>query len=287
MRFRSDLNLYQTQFMLKVEKLVLFLLQTNQEEIKRIKETIIDDLKRLPRNLSVIKEKEEHINKVLSEEFWYELDYEKCEYMKDNLTEIMKHKLLEEREIVKLDMDDLVAERRWIEFGPEGGGDYVANYREKIEKKVLDLAETHPALQKIKNDIPISDKDLADLEDTLNSPELYINEDNLRKAFLQPYGTLIQFLKSILGKYKFPNAKELINESFQTYVVERNNKNPLSAEQIRFLRTVKNVFAQKKHIEYTDLFEPPFTQFGADAATRLFSEEELQEIIDIYNKIAA
>lgn len=287
MRFRSDLNLYQTQFMLKVEKLGLSLLQTNQEEIKRIKESIIDDLKRLPRNLSVIKEKEEHINKVLSEGFWCELDYEKCEYMKDNLTEIMKHKLPEGREMVALDLDDLVVERKWIEFGPEGEGDYVANYREKIESKLLDLVETHPALQKIKNDIPISDKDLADLEDTLNSPELYINEDNLRKAFLQPYGTLIQFLKSILGKYRFPDAKELINESFQTYVVERNNKIPLSAEQIRFLRTLKNVFAQKKHIEYTDLFEPPFTQFGTDAATILFSEEELQEIIDIYNKIAA
>lgn len=209
------------------------------------------------------------------------------DYMKHNLTEIMKHKLPEGIEMVMLDLDDLVVERKWIEFGPEGEGDYVANYREKIEKKVLDMAETHPALKKIKDDIPISDKDLTDLEYTLNSPELYINEDNLRKAFLQPNGTLIQFLKSILGKYKSPDAKELINESFQTYVVKRNNKNPLSAEQIRFLRTVKNVFAQKKHIEYTDLFEPPFTQFGADAATRLFSEEELKEIIDIYNKIAA
>jgi hypothetical protein len=92
--------------------------------------------------------------------------------------------------------------------------------------------------------------------------------------------------KSIFGKYKFPDAEELINGSFNTYVVERNNRSALSAEQVRFLRTVKNVFAQKKHIEYNDLFEPPFTLFGEDAASRLFSEEELQEVIDIFNKIA-
>lgn len=287
LRFMSDLNLYQTQFILKTEKLGLAILQSNQEEINQIKESIIDDIKRLPRNLSSVKQKEEQINNVLSENFWQAIDYDKCEYIKENLTDIMKHKLPKEREIVKLDIDDLIVERKWIEFGPQGERDYVTSYREKVEKKILDLTEKHPVLNKIKNDISITDEDLANLEDTLNSPELYINEDNLRKTFMKPYGTFIQFIKSILGKYKFPDAEELINESFNTYVVEHNNKNPLSAEQIRFLRTVKNVFAQKKHIEYIDLFEPPFTQFGVDAATRLFTEEELQEIISIFNRIAA
>ncbi len=285
MRFKSDLNLYQTQFVLKAEKLSLSLLEGNQREIERIKESIVDDIKHLPRNLSSIKQKEAQISNVLSERFWQALDYEKCEYLKEHLTEIMKHKLMEEREILKLDLDDLVTERKWIEFGPEGEGDYVANYREKIEKKILDLAETHPVLEKIRDDILISDKDLSDLEDTLNGPELYINENNLRKVFAQPYGAFIQFIKSILGKYKFPNAEELINESFNTYVVERNNKSALSAEQIMFLRTVKNVFIQKKQIEYADLFDPPFTQLGADAATRLFPEAELREIVTTLNAV--
>jgi len=285
MRFKSELNLYEAQFILKVEKASLAVLQSNIEEIARNKETIIDDIKHLPRNLSAVRTKEEHINKVLSQRFWDDLTLEKCEYIRENLSGIMKHKLPEEQEIVKLDLDDLIAQRKWIEFGPEGEGDYVASYREKVEKKVLDLARTHPALNKIKRDIPITDKDLADLEDTLNSPQLYITEENLRKTYNQPYGTFIQFLKFILGKYKFPNPEDLVNESFNTYVVERNNTNALSSEQIRFLRTVKNVFAQKKHIEYADLFEPPFTQFGVDAATRLFSEEELQEIIGIFNSI--
>lgn len=146
MRFQSNLNLFQAQFVYKTEKLGLALLDNNQEEIKTVRKSIINDIKRLPRNLSSVKEKEEHIKPVLSEEFWQLLDYEKCGYIRENLSEIMKHKLLEEREIVKLDLDDLV-------------------------------------------------------------------------------------------------------------------------------------------IEYNDLFEPPFIQFGTEAATRLFSEEELQEIIDIFNEI--
>lgn len=287
MRFMSDFNLYVAQFILKTEKASLAVLQSNAEEIKRNKDAIIDDIKHLPGNLRNVRAKEEHINKVLSQKFWEGVTLVKCEYMREELSAIMRHKLPEGREIIKLDLDDLIAERKWIEFGPEGEGDYIATYKEKVEKKITDMAESHPVLKKIKNDISISEKDLIDLEDTLNSPELYINEDNLRKTFSQPNGTFIQFIKSILGKYKFHDAEQLINDSFNTYVVERNNKSALSAEQIRFLRTVKNVFSRKKQIEYNDLFEPPFTQFGTDAATRLFCEEELQEIIGIFTRIAA
>ncbi len=285
MRFKMDFNLYQEQFILKTEKLSFAILQSQAEEIKRLKEDITQDIRRLPRNLAAVREKEAYMNQALSESFWQRIVYPQAESLKENLTSIMKHKLPDESQILELDLDDLIAKRKWIEFGPQGEGDYVVNYREKVEKKILTLAQTHPAIQKIKQNIPISEKDLADLEDTLNSPELYISEENLRKSFNQPYGTFIQFIKGILGLYKFPNPEELINESFNTYVIERNNKSALSVEQIRFLRTIKNVFAKKKHIEYADLFEPPFTQFGADAATRFFSEEELKEIIDIFNSI--
>jgi len=287
MRCKSDLNLYQTQFLLKIENLGLSVLHQNNDEITQIKESVKKDVKRLPRNLSMVKEKEKYINMVLQDTFWQKLDYEQCEIVKENLTEIMKYKQAEGVEPLKLDLDDLVLERKWIEFGPAGESDFVMNYKEKVEKKVLDLADTHPTLNKIKNDAPISEQDIEYLENTLNGPDLYINEDNLRKIFAKPYGTFLQFIKNILGKYRFPNPEELINESFKTYVVERNNKDPLSADQLRFLRTVRSVFAAKKHVEYNDLFEPPFTSFGADAATRFFSEEELMEIVDTFNKIAA
>ncbi len=287
MRFQSDINLYQTSFLLKTEKLGYAVLTDDSEQIKLLKSSILEDIKRLPRNLSAVREKEEVINRALSEGFWQLLDYEKCELLKEQLTEIMKHKLQMEQEILELDIDDTVIERKWIEFGPAGEGDYVASYREKVEQKILDLAEKHPALQKIKNDIPISEDDLSAIEETLNSPELYINEDNLRKVFSRPDGTFVQFIKSILGKFKFPDPAELIQQAFDTYVLERNNRASLTSEQLTFLRTVKNVFAGKKNIEYNDLFEQPFTQFGADAATRLFSEEELNEIINIFKKAAA
>lgn len=286
MRYQSNINLYQVQFLLKTEKLGLAVLQNNNDEIEIIKASIINDIKLLPRNLSAVKAKEKQINEVLSEEFWLDLNYDKCEYIKEHLTEIMKNKLKVLREIIELDIDDNIIQRKWIQFGPLGEGDYVDNYRRKVEQKILDLVKTHPALKKINDDIPITDFDLMDLEETLNNPELYINEDNLRKAFFKPWGTFIQFIKHILGKFQFPDSETIINEAFNTYTVERNNEEQLTSEQLNFLRTIKNVFAKKKHIEYNDLFEPPFTNFGNNAASRLFSENELKEIIGIFNKLA-
>ncbi len=285
LKFKSDCSISEESFINEAEKLGFALLKGQREEMERCKKEIARDCRKLPMNLQAIKRQETLIRSVIDGVYWDSLDYDACERLKNDLAPLMRHKLSEEREILELDLDDLVAERAWIEFGPNGEGEYVKTYREKVEKKILELAEKHPALKKIKAGAPISDKDLADIEDTLNGPELFVTEENLRKAFTQPYGTFIQFIKSILGLYKFPDPEALVNESFQTYVVERNNTHPLSADQIRFLRTIKNVFAKKKHIEYADLFDPPFTQFGEEAALKLFSEDELKEIISLFNNI--
>lgn len=77
----------------------------------------------------------------------------------------------------------------------------------------------------------------------------------------------------------------MIHDAFNTYIVERNNKGELSSDQIRFLRMVKNVFAQKKNIEYNDFFEPPFINLGQDAALRFFTEKELKDMVHYFNSI--
>ena len=284
-RFKMDFNLYKELFVLKAERAALATLKNDKKEIIEVGALVIKDLKCLPRNLNAVKAKEKIIEAVIAPAFWQDLTYQKAEGMKDDLADILRHKLPEERAVIKLDLDDLVASRKWIEFGPLGQGDYIEEYRKKVEQKITNLAATHPVLSKIKMDIPITDKDLADLENTLNSPDLYITEDNLRKVYSQPYGSFTQFIKFVLGHYEFPTAEELINQSFNTYIVERNNKEPLTPDQLRFLRTIKNVFAKKKHIEYQDLFEPPFHQFGDSAALRFFHEPELREIVGILNAI--
>ncbi len=196
--------------------------------------------------------------------------------MQKELTPLMKYKRPEPRPVITLDIDDFVQERRIIEVGPDATQEYAENYLEKVEKKIKQLAQEHPTLKKIKNDQVLTEEDLKKLEETLNSPELYITEEVLQNAYEQHKGTMVQFIKNILGKYKFPDPTKVIDEEFKTFIVE-HGKN-LNADQINFIRTVKTVFLNKKAVEYTDFFEPPFTNISK-APTPLFKEEMLKEMV--------
>ncbi len=115
--------------------------------------------------------------------------------MKRELVPIMRYRRKAERRLVELDLDDAIIERRWIEFGPGGEGEYVHIYKEKVEQRIYELAEKDPTIIKLKKDEPISIEDIGRLEETLNSPELYINEENLRDAYRQPEGPSLSSLR--------------------------------------------------------------------------------------------
>jgi type I restriction enzyme R subunit len=101
----------------------------------------------------------------------------------------------------------------------------------------------------------------------------------LQKAYDQSKGTLVQFIKNILGLYKFPDPEARIRDVFQTYIIENNKQ--YNADQLHFIRTIQTVFTRKKHIEYVELFEAPFTNFGINAPLPMFTEHELKDFINI------
>ncbi len=286
LRYTDNVNFLEYSFLLKCEKLELSLLTEDREAIPAIKDSIKEDLKLLPMSLRVVKAREESIYRAASDAFWDDLDLETIGFLKKEIVPIMRFRRPYERKLVELDLDDEIIERRWIEFGPGGEGEYVHIYKEKVEKKIRELAEKEPAIIKLKKDEPITDEDIGKLEKTLNSPELYINEDNLRDAYQQPEGTFAQFIRMILGKFKFPTAEEKIAESFDAFIVLKNYFN---ADQIRFLRVVKSVFLEKarrnESLALSDLYDDPFTAFGIDAADRLFRKEELKEIVNFFNQL--
>ena len=123
------------------------------------------------------------------------------------------------------------------------------------------------------------EEDLKRLEETLNGPDLYITEETLQKAFQQGKGTLVQFIKQILGMYEFPEPAMKITEAFRAFIVE---KNYLNSDQVNFLRTIQTVFLEKHHIEYRDFYGPPFTNYWA---TLPVNEEDLKQVIVMCNNL--
>jgi type I restriction enzyme R subunit len=278
MRYKQGVDPNRASFELKTEQLSVAVLEKNEAEIERLKNDIGEVMDYLPFTIKEVKDKEDLINQVQRPSFWKKVTYEDAQMLLQELTPLMKYKRTEPRPTIVLDIDDMIQEREYVDYGPVAAPKSVLakTYTERVEKRIKQLAHTHPTIKKIMKDEPLTEKDLEALEKTLNSPELYVTEETLQKTYKQSKGTLVQFIKKILGLYEFPNPEKEIGEAFKTFMIE---KNYLSADQVNFLRTIQTVFSRKHHIDYGDLFEPPFTNFGANAPIPLLQKDDLDAIL--------
>jgi type I restriction enzyme R subunit len=280
LRYKPGADPNRLSFELKTEQLGVAVLEKNKAELERLKEGIGEIMDYLPFTIKQVKEKERIINEVQKSAFWRNVTYEDAQMLLEELAPLMKYKRTERRPPIVLDIDDVIQEREYIDYGPLTAPKSILakTYMERVEKRIKELAEKHPTIQKIMRDESITEGDLQELEKTLNSPELYVTEETLQKVFKQPKGTLVEFIKKILGLYEFPDPEKKIDEAFKTFMIE---KNYLNADQVNFMRTIETVFSKKHHIEYGDLFEPPFTNFGPNAPVPLLQKDDLDEVLNI------
>ncbi len=276
MKYKVDVNLNEVMFTLKCEQYVLAMLQNNEEEKETAMEMISEYLLSLPPTINYVAQKQEIIDNVTSPEFWEGASISDLWRIRDELVSLMQYKQPEPIPQIVFNIGDTIQERGMIVFGPELKEEYIQTYQVKVEKKIKELVDSDSVIQKIKKDEVLTEIDLEHLEKTLNSPDLYITEDNLKKIYEQHKGTLVQFIKKILGLYEFPDPKQRIKEAFSTFIVE---KNFLNANQVNFVRTLETVLISKKHIEFDDFFNPPFTNVGL--ITNLFKKQEQDEIIGL------
>jgi hypothetical protein len=71
----------------------------------------------------------------------------------------------------KFNLKDIVAEKEFVEFGPQHEALSVAKYRELVEKKINELVSGSPILQKLKQGLDITAEEaeqLADLHCTMS-----------------------------------------------------------------------------------------------------------------------
>ncbi|MDA8055781.1 MAG: DEAD/DEAH box helicase family protein [Thermoplasmatales archaeon] len=280
MRYKKDVDPNVVSFTQKCEQLSLATLTNNKPEVERLKESIGEALSLLPLSISEIKNKEKLLDKVTSSSFWTNVSYNDAQMLLSEFASLMKYKRLEPRPKIVLDIDDIVQKREIIEYGPvdSAHSDYVSEYKTKVERWIKKLAESHPTIQKIMRDQAVNEEDLKRLENTLNRPELFVTEENLQKIFKQSEGSLVEFIKKVLGLYEFPEPEQKVKEAFKTFMIE---KNYLSGDQVNFLRTIESVFIKKHHIEYSDLYEPPFTNFGPKSPTPLMKDDDINEILNM------
>jgi type I restriction enzyme R subunit len=169
----------------------------------------------------------------------------------------------------------------YVEVGPEGERvdkrDYVTNWQTAVQSAVVE----DPIIQKIRRGEALSEQEENTLIKRLNQPEMYFNEENLRRAYRQPGGNLIDFIKAALGSLKIKSREEQLTESFQAWLVAKS----LAPQQAQYLSLLKNRGIARGQIELADLFQPPLSILNAAAlGVKLFGEQGLKEIIQDMNE---
>jgi len=197
------------------------------------------------------------------------------------------------QELIDLGLDDeWLYHVSYVEVGPEGEPidkrDYVTNWEKAIKKAVKD----DPLIEKIRKfSLAKDEKERAKYELTpeeeeelarrLNTPKFFFNEDNLRRAYRQPGGNLIDFIKHALGLVKVKSQEEVTNDNFQAWLVTK----AFTPEQVNYLTLLKNRGVVKGRVNMDDLFSPPLSILNAASiGIELFGENGLKELIRELNE---
>ena len=110
------------------------------------------------------------IRQAQSNHYWATINEDKFEALIQKLSPLMKF-----REAVvplapaKFNLKDIVAEKEFVEFGPQHEALSVAKYRELVEQKINELVSSSPILQKLKQGNEITNESIKPFNSNLMS----------------------------------------------------------------------------------------------------------------------
>ncbi len=149
----------------------------------------------------------------------------------------------------------------------------LGSYKKRVEKFIRDN-QHHITIHRIRNNKPITQQEVAELEKLLFSIDEHGNKELLEKVTKgQP---LAAFIRGILG-LDINAAKEAFAEFL--------SKGNLSATQIMFINSIIDYLSVNGTIDKKMLFDKPFTDIDYRGISGVFSNEETAKVISIIDKL--
>jgi type I restriction enzyme R subunit len=223
-------------------------------------------------NLPVVKQKEQLLKTIVSDDLWQNnLSLTTIEQVRTEIRDLIRLLEKESRRIVYSDLKDEIITQKVSDALP----DYILseNYKQRVERYIREN-EHNPVIQKLKQNIPISQSELQTLENMLFDGKERGSKDDFVKSYgQQPLG---KFIRSIVGMDT--NAAK---EAFSEFL----NAGNLSADQIRFVDMIIDYLSDKGVIDAEKLFDVPFTNFHTEGIAGLFDEENTNKILTILHRI--
>ena len=199
----------------------------------------------------------------------------------------MKNRRNRPSAFLQIDLPDFIAARGYISLGEGGQQVYVEEYKKRVESRIMQIVENHPTLEAIRHGQEVTDKQLVDLERKLHrelgGSEIQLSSANIRKAYCLKVDNFLAFLRHILAVDAIPDYTQVVQRAFERHIAEHH----YNADQIRFLRSVRDVFLDKRTLSEADLYEPPLTMLGRNAVDRFFTPAQIRSLLDLTRQLVA
>jgi type I restriction enzyme R subunit len=241
-----------------------------------LKGDLLDQVNRLPLNLSQVAAKMPVIDRVKTAAFWNDATVQSLEEVRGELRGIMQYRprplglglppkvldLVEDpsrierkRHVVKLEGLELVA------------------YRHRVLKILTDLFATNETLQRIKAGAPVSEADLQALVSLVLTQDPSLDLNDLMEYYPETAGHLDRAIRSIIGL-----ESRAVHDRFTTFVQQHPE---LNSHQVKFLDLLQNHISRYGGVAVARLYEPPFTTLHSDGLDGLFDEPLAEELLAV------
>lgn len=274
MRFERDLLEYS-----------LALLNEDKEQADTLKEGIVEQVSELPLSVSFVKQEEALIRAAQTTHYWTKADEDAFDELTVKLGPLMKFReQTSGQEQTHLDLADEIYKKEWVEFGPQHEAVSVSRYREMVESLIVELTEHNPILLKIKNGETVSPHEAAELAALLIEEHPHITEALLRQVYKNRKAHFIQFIRHILGIEVLQSFPDTVSAAFDRFIRAHTT---LNSRQLEFLGLLKNFIIEREKVEKRDLINTPFTVIHPQGIRGVFSPAEINEIVQLTERLAA
>lgn len=273
MRFEKD-----------IVELSLAHLVEEKARYETLKQGIIREISELPLSVNIVAREEELIRKVQTAAYWATMQEDKFEELICKLAPLVKFRDDQHQKPARFNLKDVIVQKEMVEFGPQHEALSVARYRELVEMRINALVAASPVLQKLRQGKEITPQEAEQLAEELHHEHPHITVDLLRKVYNHRKAALVQFIKHILGIEPLESFAETVTKAFDGFLAEHSY---MTSRQLQFMELLKNFVLEKGEVSKRNLIESPFTLIHPEGIRGVFSPKEIEEIVDLTEKILA
>jgi len=282
----SQVDFKAMRFEKDVLEISLALLSQEKAKFETLKAGLVEQISELPLSINIVAREKALIQSAQLSHYWATANDATLDELAEKLSPLMIFRNCQnpDQGPVKLDLTDVLYNKEMVEFGPQNEAVSVFKYREMVETLVLTLTHSNPILQKIKNGADISATEVEKLAGLLSKAHPHITENLLRIVYQNRKARFIQFMRHILGIEIIVSFPDTVAEAFDQFIADHTN---LNSRQLEFLRLLKDFILEREKVEKRNLIESPFTIIHPQGIRGVFRPTEIDEILELTEKLAA